>query len=184
MASNHCLKTLICLAFTLALCVRGALGAVTCEDLDKSTCAFAVSSAGMRCLLEKHVTRGQKDEYTCRTSEITADKLTNWIESDQCVEACGVDRNSLGISSDSLLESHFTKKLCSCQCYQGCPNIVDLYFNVAAGEGVFLPKLCEAQGTNARREMAEIQSSGIVAPLPDSGLPRKLVALAPTMSPL
>ncbi|XP_077240236.1 uncharacterized protein LOC143881124 [Tasmannia lanceolata] len=182
MASNHSLKTLSCLAFALALYVPAALGAVTCEDLGRSTCAFAVSSTGMRCVLEKHVTRGGEDKYTCRASEITADKLTNWIESDQCIEACGVDRNSLGISSDSLLESHFTTKLCSCQCYQRCPNIVDLYFNLAAGEGVFLPKLCEAQGSNARREMAEIRSSG--TPGPESGSPVKLVvATPPAMSP-
>lgn len=32
--------------------------------------------------------------------------------------------------------------------------------------GVFLPKLCEVQGTNARRGMAELKSSGIVAPGP------------------
>lgn len=32
--------------------------------------------------------------------------------------------------------------------------------------GVFLPKLCEAQGVNARRGMAELKSSGIVAPGP------------------
>lgn len=31
---------------------------------------------------------------------------------------------------------------------------------------MFLPKLCEAQGANARRGMAEIKSSGIVAPGP------------------
>lgn len=32
--------------------------------------------------------------------------------------------------------------------------------------GVFLPKLCEAEGGNARRGMAELKSSGIVAPGP------------------
>lgn len=32
--------------------------------------------------------------------------------------------------------------------------------------GVFLPKLCEAEGGNARRGMAEIRSSGVVAPGP------------------
>ena len=31
---------------------------------------------------------------------------------------------------------------------------------------MFLPKLCETQGENARRGMAEIKSSGIVAPGP------------------
>lgn len=32
--------------------------------------------------------------------------------------------------------------------------------------GLFLPKLCEAKGANARRQMAEMKSSGIVAPGP------------------
>ena len=32
--------------------------------------------------------------------------------------------------------------------------------------GVFLPKLCEAQGANTRRAMSEMKSSGHVAPGP------------------
>ncbi|KAL0317790.1 UNVERIFIED_CONTAM: hypothetical protein Sangu_2193300 [Sesamum angustifolium] len=95
------------------------------------------------------------------------DKLKNWIETDACIDACGLDRSALGISSDSLLESRFVSKLCSQQCYHGCPNVVDLYFNLAAGEGAYLPKLCVAQGAKARREMAEIKSSGYVAPAPE-----------------
>ncbi|XP_058083447.1 uncharacterized protein LOC131231311 [Magnolia sinica] len=181
MASSRGLMALPCMALALMLCVQGALGKVTCEDLDKSTCAFAVSSSGTRCVLEKHVRKGW-EKYTCGSSEIEAEKLTDWIETDRCIEACGLDRNTLGISTDSLLESHFTQKLCSPPCYQNCPNIVDLYFNLAAGEGVFLPKLCESQGTNARRQMAEIKSSGIVAPGPESA--GKGIAVAPAMSPL
>ncbi|XP_043715582.1 uncharacterized protein LOC122663976 [Telopea speciosissima] len=116
------------------------------------------------------------------------------METDQCIEACGLDRISLGISSDSLLDSLFTQKLCSPLCYDNCPNIVDLYFNLAAGEGnppipdlyfnlaatqgVFLPQLCEAQGANARRKMSEIRSSGFVKPAPQSdGPPMKFVVL-------
>lgn len=75
------------------------------------------------------------EAYKCTTSEIEADKLKNLVESNHCIEACGLDRDTLGISSDSLLESRFTQKLCSPQCYQRCPNVVDLYFNLAAGEG-------------------------------------------------
>lgn len=52
-----------------------------------------------------------------------------------------------------------------------------------SNEGVFLPKLCEAQGSNSRREMAEIRSSGIVAPAPGSVLPLKRVAVAPATAP-
>ncbi|KAJ1391045.1 hypothetical protein SESBI_36970 [Sesbania bispinosa] len=162
------MRSLVIIALAFSLAVQGTLGGIECEHLSKDTCAFAVSSSGKRCVLEKHVKiRTGEETYTCRTSEIEADKLKDHIETDQCIKACGLDRKSLGISSDSLLESRFTQKLCSPQCYQTCPNVVDLYFNLAAGEGVFLPKLCEAQiGGNARRGMAELKSSGIVAPGP------------------
>lgn len=111
------------------------VGGITCENLNEDACAFAVSSSGDRCVLEKHVKRSGKEVYVCRTSEIEADKVKDWVETDRCINACGLDRKSLGISSDSLLESGFTQKLCSAQCYNVCPNIVDLYFNLAAGEG-------------------------------------------------
>lgn len=79
--------------------------------------------------------RSGDEAYTCRTSDIEADKLKDIIETDHCVKACGLDRKTLGISSDSLLESRFTNQLCSPTCYNGCLNVVDLYFNLAAGEG-------------------------------------------------
>nr|GLL20794.1 uncharacterized protein LOC109186293 [Ipomoea trifida] len=156
--------------FALSLCFHGVAGSIACENLNKESCGFAISSSGKRCVLEKHVRRGGEEAYTCRTSEIEADKklLKDWIETEECIQACGVDRNSLGISSDALLESQFTQKLCSTPCYHRCPNIIDLYFNLAAGEGVYLPKLCEEVGSNARRAMAEIVSSGVVAPGPES----------------
>ncbi|KAI9162536.1 hypothetical protein LWI28_028309 [Acer negundo] len=168
MASNSGLKMLAAvLALAMALFVQGSLGeSIACEKLDKDACAFAVSSAGKRCVLEKHVKRSGQEAYSCGTSEIEAEILKNLIETDQCIKACGLDRKSLGISSDSLLDTTFIQKLCSPQCYDSCPNIVDLFFNLAAGEGVFLPKLCEAQGSNARRGMSEIRSSGIAAPGP------------------
>ncbi|CAI9092233.1 OLC1v1027423C1 [Oldenlandia corymbosa var. corymbosa] len=124
----------------LCLCVRGALGNVVCEELSKQSCAYAVSSSGKRCVLEnKHVDRKMKEEeYTCRTSEIEAgDRFKGWIETDECVQSCGLDRNALGISSDSLLDSQFTRKLCSPPCFRGCPNVADLYFSVAVGEGMY-----------------------------------------------
>ncbi|THF97372.1 uncharacterized protein LOC114315775 [Camellia sinensis] len=139
MASYISLKALAILALALAFCVQGIMGGgIECENLNKDSCAFAVSSSSKRCVLEKTVKRSGEEAYTCRTSEIEADKLKDWIENDQCIEACGLDRTMLGISSDSLLESQFTHKLCSTQCYDNCPNIVDLYFNLAAGEGTFL----------------------------------------------
>ena len=124
-------------------------GAIECENLNKDSCAFAVSSSGKRCVLEKSVRRGGEEVYVCRASEIKADKVKDWVETDECVEACGLDRKALGISSDSLLESHFTQKLCSTKCYDGCPNVVDLYFNLAAGEGTILsPQVVLSQTKN------------------------------------
>lgn len=111
------------------------IGNIACENLNKDSCAFAVSSSGKRCVLEKSVRRSGQEVFVCSTSQIDTDQVTNWIESDKCIESCGLDRNVLGISSDSLLDSRFMQKLCSTQCYTGCPNIVDLYFNLAVGEG-------------------------------------------------
>ncbi|KAL3834417.1 hypothetical protein ACJIZ3_009153 [Penstemon smallii] len=168
MASQHISKIVTIFALAVSFFVQGSLGNIACENLNKDSCAFAVSSTGHRCVLEKHVRRSGEDLYTCTTSEIEAENLKDWIETDECINACGLQRKSLGISSDFLLESRFAQKICSNECYKSCPNVVDLYFNLAAGEGVFLPKLCEAEGVNARRGMAEIKSSGFVAPGPVS----------------
>ncbi|KAH0452493.1 hypothetical protein IEQ34_019792 [Dendrobium chrysotoxum] len=110
---------------------------VTCEKLDRDTCAFAVSSSGYRCVLEKHL-RGDSraEKYSCRSSGVeAAGRFSGWIETDECVKACGLNRKTLGISSDSLLDQQFMRQLCSPECYRGCPNVVELYFNLAAGEG-------------------------------------------------
>ena len=108
---------------------------VVCEELPKDACAFSIASSGKRCLLETARAADGGVEYQCRTSEVVVERMAEYIETDQCVEACGVDRKFVGISSDALLEPQFTDKLCSPACYQKCPNIVDLYFNLAAGEG-------------------------------------------------
>ncbi|CAI0403320.1 unnamed protein product, partial [Linum tenue] len=153
---------------------------ITCEKLEQGACAYAVSSTGKRCVLEKRVKRGGQEEYNCRTSEIEADKLKNWVETDDCIKSCGLERKSLGISSDTLLKPGLTRHLCSAQCYDACPNVVDLYFNLAAGEGVSLPKLCAAQEGKGRRELtADIKSSGglLIAPGPIQAM-RYMVAPA------
>ncbi|XP_073127622.1 uncharacterized protein [Henckelia pumila] len=186
MASQKISKSSIVFSLVSAFLVQGILGNVECEDLDKARCSFAVSSSGRRCLLEKSVRRSGEEVYMCRTSAIEAERYKNWIETDECVNACGLDRNSLGISSDSLLDSRFALMLCSHECYPKCPNVVDLHFNLAAGEGIYLPKLCKEQGANARREMVEIKSSGFVAPGPDLPLPTSydfLSAPAPAFHP-
>jgi hypothetical protein len=66
---------------------------------------------------------------------VAVDILHEWIESNDCISARGIDRLTVGISSDSLLEPQFTAKLCSDACFQVCPNVVDLYFNLALAEG-------------------------------------------------
>jgi len=153
-----------------SLFVHAALAEIVCENLPKGVCSFSIASSGKRCLLETAVSNGIV-EYQCRTSEVMVVRMAEYIETDQCVKACGVDRNSVGISSDALLESHFTTKLCSSSCYLKCPNIVDLYFNLAAGEGVFLPDLCEKQRASPHREMFELLSSGSAAPGPKADGP-------------
>ncbi|KAK1271262.1 hypothetical protein QJS04_geneDACA007625 [Acorus gramineus] len=161
------LKFSMVLLVASSILIQCALGSIVCEELPKDACAFAISSAGKRCLLEKYSGKGGA-EYQCRTSEVVVEGMSDYIETDECVRACGVDRASVGISSDSLMESNFASKLCSAPCYQNCPNIVDLYFNLAAGEGVFLPDLCAVTRSNPRRTMAELLSSG-AAPGPVSG---------------
>ncbi|KAK4796398.1 hypothetical protein SAY86_028724 [Trapa natans] len=156
---------------------------LVCENLPMDLCAFAISSSGKRCLLETYrYGEGSAVDYQCRTSEVMVEKLAGHVETDECVMACGVDRNSVGISSDALLEPRFTAKLCSSNCYNGCPNIVDLYFNLAAGEGVFLPDLCEMQRKNPHRAMLELLSSG-AAPGPVSSTSESLEVASPAASP-
>ncbi|KAL4340413.1 hypothetical protein GQ457_08G012760 [Hibiscus cannabinus] len=149
-----------------SLFLHVSLAEIICEDLPHDICAFSISSSGKRCLLETAM-EADKVEYQCRTSEVVVERMAEHIESDECVQACGVDRNAIGISSDSLLEPQFTNKLCAPDCSHNCPNILDLFFNLAAGEGVFLPDLCEAQRINPRRSMVEfMSSSGGAAPGP------------------
>ncbi|XP_019161186.1 PREDICTED: uncharacterized protein LOC109157801 [Ipomoea nil] len=154
--------SLMILFFVGSLFLPGVLGDITCEFLPTNVCSFAISTSGKRCLLENSVTNeGNKVEYQCKTSEVVVgSSVGEHIETDECVEACGLDRKSVGLSSDSLLEPVFTAKLCSSSCYQNCPNIVDLYFNLAAGEGVYLPDLCDKQRSHNRRDLVELNSNG------------------------
>ncbi|GER46666.1 PAR-1a protein [Striga asiatica] len=152
--------TLLVIALALVFSIQGSLCEIQCENLSEDSCAFAVSSKGNRCVLESRSFARRMGtlggEYTCRTSEIKASNMfTNYIESKECIAACGVDKRALGISSDSLLDRSFIDSFCSASCYEKCHNIVDLYFNLAAGEGVFLPMVCERHHSGARRGMME-----------------------------
>ncbi|KAI3423699.1 uncharacterized protein J3R85_010913 [Psidium guajava] len=147
------------LAFSLFL--QGALGDVVCEQLPTEFCSFSIASNGRRCVLENYVSpTDEKMVYECKTSQVAVDIMHEWIETDDCIRACGIDRESVGISSDALLQPHFTAKLCSPACYRNCPNIVDLYFNLALGEGVYLADLCKVQRSNPKRVMIEVRSFG------------------------
>ncbi|XP_020551455.1 uncharacterized protein LOC105167590 [Sesamum indicum] len=146
---------------------------VICENLPTKLCSFAVASSGKRCVLENYKNAQGKTDYTCKTSEVVVEKLSGYIETNQCMNACGVHREFIGISSEAFLSSEFTARLCSSACYQNCPNIVDLFFNLAVGEGISLPALCQNQKEN-HRAILEILSNGgatpdpVAAPAPSS----------------
>ncbi|KAJ4725674.1 PAR1-like protein [Melia azedarach] len=118
------------LAFSFFL--QGALGGIICEQLPLELCSFSVSGSGKRCLLENYAATDGTMTYQCKTSEVVVDVIHDWIETDVCINSCGVDRKSVGISSDSLLQPQFTAKLCSDACYQNCPNIVNLYIQLGS----------------------------------------------------
>lgn len=120
-------------------CIVVAGREMVCEELAEKVCAFSIASSGKRCVLETHKTTSS--EYECRTSEVMVEGMSEYIESDGCVKACGLHRKLVGISSDALLEPQVTAKLCSPSCFNNCPNIVHLYFNLAAGEGIFIHSL-------------------------------------------
>ncbi|KAL0918049.1 hypothetical protein M5K25_010037 [Dendrobium thyrsiflorum] len=164
--ASHIIPIALLLSLTLLL-PTSSLGAnVICEKLPQNLCSLSISSTGKRCLLERYRKSGESTtNYYCKTSEVEVERVSGWIETDECVKACGVDRMAIGISSDSLLDSQFTAKLCSPACYPSCPNVIDLYFNLAAGEGVFLPDLCETRRSSTHRSMVELVSSGSASPV-------------------
>ena len=70
-----------------------------------------------------------------QTSMVAAERRRQWIESNMCVKVCGLQRLSVGFSTDALHEHEFTMKLCLSDCRRQCPNINDLYTKLAEGEG-------------------------------------------------
>ncbi|KAI3750127.1 hypothetical protein L2E82_20752 [Cichorium intybus] len=156
------------IVFTLFL--QGAFGEIICEELPVGMCSFSIASSGKRCVLENYESNNGVIGFQCVTSEIVVKGMWEMIESDECTNACGVDRKSIGISSDSLLDPKLTTKICSTECYENCPNIVDLYYNLALGEGVYLADLCKVQRTMPRRAMSQVLSSGAASNGPISSV--------------
>ncbi|KAL0347386.1 UNVERIFIED_CONTAM: hypothetical protein Scaly_1754600 [Sesamum calycinum] len=159
--------------FACSLFIQGTLAEVICENLPINMCAFAIASSGKRCVLENNKNARGETGFTCKTSEVVVERLSGYLETDQCVNACGLHREFTGQSSDAFISSEFAAHLCSPACYQNCPNIVDLFLNLAAGEGVSLPSLCQNQKEN-HRAMLTILSNGspvgspLAAPAPAS----------------
>nr|POE50913.1 hypothetical protein CFP56_31918 [Quercus suber] len=77
---------------------RLTIGGFTCEDLPLDFCTFSVSASVNRCWLENNLKDGIM-EYRCITSETVVEdnKLHGYIENEECVSACGVDRLTIGI---------------------------------------------------------------------------------------
>ncbi|GLJ38100.1 hypothetical protein SUGI_0775590 [Cryptomeria japonica] len=151
-------------AVTITFVVLGmrcllVLGGMECETLPVELCAFSVSSTGFRCILEKNYSPAETSSlYQCKSSAIMAEEMREWIESEECVETCGLHRMSVGMSTDELNEySEFSYKLCSDKCLTSCPNVVDLYLTLAAEEGIYLPHLCEAHNKYSRRIAFQFQ---------------------------
>ncbi|XP_076958013.1 uncharacterized protein LOC143633639 [Bidens hawaiensis] len=88
-------------------------GAIICEDLTKDNCSFAISSSGKRCVLEDFEDPKGKVEYQCRTSEVMVEIMVDYIESDDCVRACGVNRNATGVSLPDLCEQQRSHPDCA-----------------------------------------------------------------------
>ncbi|CAL5095263.1 unnamed protein product [Urochloa decumbens] len=156
---------------------RGAAPRLSCEELPPDVCAFAVSSGGLRCVLE----RTPEGAHRCQTSAVAAGAAAagGWVETDACVRACGADRAALGlpVASAAAEDRRAIRALCSPACRDGCPNVVDLYATVAAAEGMSLPAMCEAQKSAGSRRM---MMGGGMAPV---GAPMMAPAAAPVASP-
>ncbi|CAM6088838.1 unnamed protein product [Calypogeia fissa] len=113
-----------------------------CGMLPTYECAFAVDSAGQRCVLE--TISGDMDWHVCQTSDILVSEGSpmEYIETDECLKRCGVAKMTVGLSTDALELDEFTSMLCSTECQENCANLVDLYTNLAAGEGKSLKLMC------------------------------------------
>lgn len=182
MAAARLLLTIAALLSLTTLQV--VYGGIVCEKLPAEICAFSVSPSGARCVLQKSILKDGNAKYECQTSEVMAEALNELIETEECMKACGVERMTVGMSAEPLAEGVFTEKLCCPNCYNNCPNIVDFYFNAAAAIGVYLPSLCEANGSGDRRMIIEaaILPALPIPPLPS--IPELPIPPLPKLPPL
>ncbi|KAK9144371.1 hypothetical protein Sjap_004274 [Stephania japonica] len=154
---------------------------ISCENLPADYCAFAISSEGMRCVLGKYyaydyVEGRRVTKFVCRSSGVFVPNMLNWVETHKCIKACGVERHSIGMTYSELLwQPKFMKRLCCHSCYYECPNIVDLFFNLALGEGQYLPRLCRRH----RGKHEPVQGSSTTRP----GASPIEAPMAPTLTP-
>ncbi|CAI0540327.1 unnamed protein product [Linum tenue] len=147
------LKTITLFALSSLLILNGAIGDLICEELPVELCAYSISDTGKRCVLENYLARKGMVKYQCKTSEVVMETMSGWIETEACINDCGLDRNVVGISSDYLLSPNFVAKLCSQPCFSNCPNILDLYSNLAQAEGMNLHDICSRGNAVSRRAL-------------------------------
>jgi hypothetical protein len=67
-----------------------------------------------------------------QTSDFKAFESKGYVESDKCINACGVNRMTVGISTDEFFLPGFAETLCSLECQMECINIVDLFSSIVA----------------------------------------------------
>ncbi|CAL1402172.1 unnamed protein product [Linum trigynum] len=147
------LKMITLFALSSLLILNGAIGDLICEELPVELCAYSISDTGKRCVLENYLARKGMVKYQCKTSEVVMETMSGWIEAEACINDCGLDRNVVGISSDYLLSPNFVAKLCSQPCFSYCPNILDLYSNLAQAEGMNLHDICIRGNAVSRRAL-------------------------------
>ncbi|XP_059065714.1 uncharacterized protein LOC131857331 [Cryptomeria japonica] len=140
-----------------------------CEELVIYNCAFAVSSTGNRCLLEKYAGEDGTIDLKCQTSKIMADTDTKpWIESEECINSCGLHKITVGLSTDALDDKKTLKKICSSFCQRSCTNIFHLFTNLAAEEGTDLQRLCKSKSWFTRKVVAEVPAATPHSPIENS----------------
>ncbi|KAL0344496.1 UNVERIFIED_CONTAM: hypothetical protein Sradi_4280900 [Sesamum radiatum] len=143
------------------MCLMGFVctAEVVCEDLPQNLCTFAIAAS--RCVLENYKSEEGSVDYTCKTSEVVVERLAGYIETDECVNACGVDRNSFFFLVIAFYYSSTEYALLA-------PADWNLYFYNKMQE--YFCQHCEKHKTSPHRAMLELLSSSggaAAAPLLD-----------------